>query len=191
VNGGSIAELAWRRAAALAAIAALATALGGCMTSTRPLFPAASAVQPPGVGGAYLALRRAGTRYVRDETVELRRQGRGYDYVNEKGAATPFTLHRLGRGLYAIQATADGGGYVYARLALRGAAGFVEVADCGRQDRRMLAALGVVARRSAFAGLFGPRAAPARDCDLDGARDASKVFTTLDFGAPTGKLVRQ
>ncbi len=180
-----------RRAGALAALVASSLALCGCMTSSRPLFPEASAVTPLGEGGRYVAYRRIGARYARDEIVELRRRDRGYDYVSEKGAVTPLTMHRLGGGLYAVQAKSEGGDYLYARVILRDATGFIEVADCGRQDRRKLAALGVAARPGAFAGLFGRPDAPARDCVLDGARDANKVFTTLDFGAPTGKLVRQ
>ncbi len=178
-----------RRAAALAAIVALSVALGGCLTSHRPLFSETSAVAALGDGGRYLAYRRVGASYRRDETVELRRRDHGYDYVNEKGAVTPLTLHPLGGALFAVQAKTDGGDYVYARLRLRGGVGFVAIADCGGRDMRKLAALGVVAQANAFAGLLGSGGGPAtRDCALDGVRDARKLFSTLDFGAPTGKL---
>lgn len=179
------------RARALAGLVALSAALGGCMTSHRPLFPEGSAVAALGEGGRYVAYQKVGAHYRRDETVELRRRERGYDYVNEKGAITPLTLHPLGGGLFAVQARDGGGDYVYARLRLTGVAGFVAVADCGRQDKRALAALGVVAQASALPGRSAGRGPPPRDCDLDGVRDARKVFSTLDFGAPTGKLVRQ
>ena len=181
-----------RRARALAALVALSVALGGCLTSRRPLFAETSAVAALGDGGRYVAYQRIGARYRRDETVELRRRDRGYDYINEKGAVTPLTLHPLGGGLFAVQAKTESGDYVYARLRLRDGAGFVSVADCDRRDMRKLAALGVEARENAFARLLGSRdGAPKRDCVLDGVRDAKKVFSTLDFGAPTGKLVRQ
>ena len=180
-----------RRAGVLAAVVALSVALGGCMTSRQPLFAEASAVAALGEGGRYVAYQRIGTRYKRDETVELRRRDRGYDYINEKGAVTPLTLHPLGGGLFAVQARTENGEYVYARLRIRGGAGFVAVADCHRQDMRKLAALGVTARENEFARLLGSRGAPKRDCVLDGVRDAKKVFSTLDFGAPTGKLAPQ
>ena len=181
-----------RRALALAAIVALSVALGGCLTSHRPLFPETSAVAALGDGGRYIAYRRVGAGYQRDETVELRRRDQGYDYVNEKGAVTPLTLHPLGGALFAVQAKTDGGDYVYARLRLRGRVGFIAIADCGGRDMRKLAALGVVAQANAFARLLGSGGgAPTRDCVLDGVRDARKLFSALDFGAPTGKLAPQ
>lgn len=180
-----------RGAGALAAVVALSLALGGCMTSRQPLFAEASAVAALGEGGRYIAYERIGARYKRDEVVELRRRDRGYDYVNEKGAATPLTLHPLGGGLFAVQARTENGDYVYARLRMRGGAGYVAIADCDRQDMRKLAALGVAARDNGFANALGSRGAPKRDCVLDGVRDAKKAFSALDFGPPTGKLVRQ
>jgi hypothetical protein len=174
---------------ALVAIVVFSVALGGCLTSHRPLFSDASAVAALGEGGRYIAYRRDGASYRRDESVELRRRGQGYDYVNEKGAVTPLTLHPLGGALFAVQAKTDGGDYVYARLRLRGGVGFVSAADCGGWDKRKLAALGVVAQPDAFAGVPGSSGgALKRDCALDGVRDARKLFSTLDFGAPTGKL---
>jgi hypothetical protein len=190
-KGPSAGTATGRRAGVLAALAALSVALGGCLTSRQPLFAEASAVAALGDGGRYVAYERIGARYKRDEIVDLRRRDRGYDYINEKGAVTPLTLHPLGGGLFAVQARTENGDYVYARLRLRGGAGFVAVADCDRQDMRKLTALGVTARDNAFAKLLGSRGAPKRDCVLDGVRDAKKVFSTLDFGAPTGKLAPQ
>jgi hypothetical protein len=181
-----------RRAAALTAIVALSLALGGCLISRRPLFAETSAVAALGGGGRYVAYRRVGAGYRRDETVELRRHDRGYDYVNEKGAVTPLTLHPLGGALFAVQARTEGGDYVYARLRLRGRVGFVAIADCGARDMRKLAALGVVAQANAFARVLGSGGgAQTRDCVLDGVRDPRKLFSALDFGAPTGKLAPQ
>jgi hypothetical protein len=185
---GPKARRARRGAGALAAVVALSMALGGCMTSRQPLFAEASAVAALGEGGRYIAYERIGTRYKRDEIVELRHRDRGYDYITETGAVTPLTLHPLGGSLFAVQARSESGDYVYARLRLRGGVGYIAIADCDRQDRRKLAALGVAARDNGFAEALGSRRAPKRDCVLDGVRDAKKAFSALDFGLPTGKL---
>ena len=181
-----------RRSARLAAILTLALALGGCLTSRQPLFAEASAVAPLGDGGRYLAYERIGNRYKRDETLQLRRSGAGYDYINEKGAVTPVTLHPLGKNLFAVQAKADDGGYNYARLRLRGDTGFIEVADCDKQNPKKLAALGIVVKVNDLAkALTGREDAETHDCILDGVQDIRKVFSTLNFGPPTSKVVRE
>jgi hypothetical protein len=183
---------ALQRAASFAAVVALSVGLGGCFISQQPLFPEASAVAAVGDGGRYLAYEKIGHRYKRDEAVELRRRDNGYDYVNEKGAVTPLTLHPLGKNLFAIQAKNEGGGYVYARLRLLDNVGFVEVPDCDKQDPNTLKALGIAARESELAkALTGRDHAQTHDCFLDGVSDATKAFATIRFGAPTGKLVRQ
>jgi hypothetical protein len=181
-----------RRSAPLAAIVALSLALGGCLVSRQPLFAQASAVAPLGDGGRYVAYERIGNRYKRDETMQLRRSGAGYDYINEKGAITPVTLHSLGGDLFAVQAQSDDGGYTYARLRLRGATGFIAIADCDKQDPKKLAALGIATKVNDIAkAITGRDDAQTHDCILDGVRDIRKVFSTLEFGAPTSKVVRE
>jgi hypothetical protein len=181
-----------RSGATFAAIVALSVGLGGCLTSRQPLFAEATAVAALGEGGRYGAYERIGGRYNRDETVELRRHNRGYDYINEKGSVTPVTLHPLGKDLFAVQAMTENGEYVYARVRIRGDTGFVQVPGCDKQDMNKLAALGVAARENALAKLLvGRDHVQVHDCVLDGVRDVTKLFSTIDFGAPTGKLVRE
>jgi hypothetical protein len=180
-----------RRVAQWTVVLALASGLGGCLTSQRPLFAPDSAVAAFGDGGRYVAYQRIGARYKRDESVQLRNVGNGYDYVNEKGAVTPVTLHPLGGRLFAIQARDENGGYDYARLRVRGVEAFVEIADCDKQNAKVLAKLGIVVRESALAiALTGHDHVKEHDCILDGVSNASNAFGTLHFGAPTGKLVR-
>jgi hypothetical protein len=181
-----------RSGASFAAVVALSLGLGGCFISQQPLFPEASAVAAVGDGGRYLAYEKIGNRYKRDETVELRRRDNGYDYINEKGAVTPLTLHPLGKNLFAIQAKNESGGYVYARLRLLGNVGFVEVPDCDKQDLSKLKAVGIVAQDSELAkALTGRDHVQTHECVLDDVSDVNKAFATIHFGAPTGKLVRQ
>lgn len=181
-----------RRSAPLAAVVALSLMLGGCLVSRQPLFAEASAVAPLGDGGRYVAYERFGNRYKRDEMMQLRRTGADYDYINEKGAITPVTLHPLGKGLFAIQAKADDGGYTYARLRLSGATGFIEIADCDKQDPKKLAALGIATKVNDIAkAITGRDDAQTHDCVLDGVRDIRKVFSTLKIGPPTSKVVRE
>jgi hypothetical protein len=180
-----------RRASRWSVSLALAFGLGGCLASQRPLFAPESAVAALGDGGRYIAYEKVGARYKRDENVQLRRAGNGYDYVNEKGAATPVTLHPLGPRLFAIQAKNENGGYDYARLRVSGAQAFVEIADCDKQDAKALEKLGVVVRESELAkAMTGRDHAETHDCLLDGVSDAGAAFAALRFGAPTGKLVR-
>jgi hypothetical protein len=173
-GGAAITRL--RLASALAA----ALALAGCMTSQAPLFPQTSAIWPLGAGGRYAAYEKKAGRYVRDETFTLKRDGGGYDYVNEKGLITPLTLHPLGPGLFAVQAKAEDGHYDYARLRIAGAVAYLEIADCSKQYPRVLAALGVARGEGALANVKG-------DCVLDGVTDVRKAFLGLDFGRPTAK----
>jgi hypothetical protein len=181
-----------RRAASWAGILVLAAALGGCFTSRQPLFAEATAVAAFGDGGRYLAYQRIGHRYRRDEAVQLRRHDNSYDYVSEKGDVTPVTLHPLAKDLFVIQAKSDDGSYLYARLRLRGATGFVEAADCDKQDMKTLAALGIAAQESELAkALTGRAHARTHDCVLDGVHDAGKAFAAIRFGPPTGKLVKE
>jgi hypothetical protein len=183
---------ALRRSASFAAAVALSLGLGGCFMSQQPLFTEASAVAAVGDGGHYLAYEKIGNRYKRDEAVELRRHDNGYDYINEKGAVTPLTLHPLGKNLFAIQAKNESGGYVYARLRLLGNVGFVEVPDCDKQSLDKLRALGIVVRESELAkALTGRDHVQTHECLLDGVSEINKAFATIRFGAPTGKLVRQ
>jgi hypothetical protein len=185
-------KLALRRGASFAAAVVLSLSLGGCFISQQPLFSEANAVAAVGDGGHYLAYEKIGNRYKRDEAVELRRHDNGYDYINEKGAVTPLTLHPLSKNLFAIQAKNEGGGYVYARLRLLGNVGFVEVPDCDKQEPNKLKALGIAARESELAkALTGRDHAQTHDCILDGVSDVNKAFATIRFGAPTGKLVPQ
>jgi hypothetical protein len=166
-----------RRAVAVAAVMALSATLGGCLTSTQPLFAESTAVAAFGDGGRYVAYEKADGRYKRDENIELRRTDHGYDYVNEKGSVMPVTFHPLGNGLFVVQAKTESGGYGYARVRIRGTTGFVQVPECDKQDMKKLAPLGVEAHQ--------------HDCSLDRVHDAGKLFSIVDFGRTTGKLVPQ
>jgi hypothetical protein len=161
-----------------------ALALGGCMTSQAPLFPADTAALPLGDDGRYAVYEKKAGRYVRAEIVTLKRDGDGYDYINEMGGVTPLTLHPLGGGLFAVQAKAEDGTYDYARLRIAGGVGYVEIADCAKQDPGKLAALRVARGGGALANAKA-------DCALDSVTDARKTFLDLDFGRPTAKFVRE
>jgi hypothetical protein len=179
----------FKTAPQLFAALALSLALGGCFASRRPLFTDATALAALGEGGRYVAYERIGNRYKRDEAIQMRRHGAGYDYINEKGEVTAVTLHPLGKNLFAVQAESDDGGYLYGRLRMSGATGFIEVADCDKQDAKKLAALGIETRVSELAKAVTGRAdAATHDCILDGVQDVEKAFSAIDFGAPTSKL---
>jgi hypothetical protein len=177
-----------KRSARLVALLTLSLALCGCLASRRPLFSDATAVAALGDGGRYVAYERAGAGYARDETMTMRRHGAGYDYVDEKGKATPVTFHPLAKNLFIAQARSDEGGYIYARLRMSGTTGYIEAADCDKQDAPALAALGVVTELSQP---IVTKDQPSHDCILDGVQDPQKVFSTLVFSEPTSKFVRQ
>jgi hypothetical protein len=155
--------------------------VAGCMASERPMFSESDAVQPL-PPGRYATFERADGGFKESDPVEVRLRGaHAYDFVNGKGETVPVSLHRLAGNRFVMQADnpgADGSkGYAYALLETSADGALVYAADCEKQDRARMQALGVVVRRY--------------DCLIDAVKDARGFFAALDYGPPTSKIVRK
>jgi hypothetical protein len=166
----------------LATVFALAAGflLAGCFASQQPMFPQSSAVPALGDGGRYQAFEQVDgkDRPTEKMTVRPRRDG-GYDFINEKGAATPVTFHVIPGGLHAVQVKLEGSsGYGYALFRISGNEALVIPAECEKQDQAKLIALGVEIR-SKF------------ECFIDKVADPVAFFAGLTTGPSISKLVKE
>lgn len=161
---------------------ALPFLLAGCFTSSQPKFPLSNAVPALGDGGRYVAYeRRDDGSFKRDETVQMRpRAAGGYDYIDEKGKVTPFSLHRIGPDRHVAQAIRDDGHTAdYILLHARDAEVLTYATDCAKQDAAKLKRLGVEIRDQG------------RICAIDKVADPAALFAALKLGEPSGKMVRE
>jgi hypothetical protein len=159
---------------------AIGTLLAGCFASDRPMFSAASAVPALGDGGRYVTFELDQGKSRPSDPIAVRpRPDGGYDFVNEKGHATPVTFHPIAGGMHVAQVRLGGGqgyGYVVARIA--GNEVVIIPAECARQDKAKMDALGVVQRNQ-------------YECRIDRVADPAAFFAGLNFTPPVSKMVRE
>jgi hypothetical protein len=161
-------------------VVALSVLLAGCFASQRPMFPAATAVPAFGDGGRYAAFEQVDGKDKPTETMVVRPRGDGsYDFINEKGAATPVTFHIIPGGLHVAQIKLEGdSGYGYVLFGIAGNAALVIPAECDKQDQARMIALGVEIR-SKF------------ECRIDKVANAVGFFAGLKLGESISKLVKE
>jgi hypothetical protein len=159
---------------------ALGTLLSGCFTSDRPMFSPASAIPALGDGGRYATFEvDEGKEKPGDLIVVRPGPGNVYDFINEKGHATPVTFHPIPGGVHVAQVRLEGGqgyGYVLARVTGNGV--MIVPAECARQDKAKMDALGVVQVNQ-------------YECRIDKVADPAAFFAGLAFSPPISRMVRQ
>lgn len=158
---------------------AVSVLLAGCFASQRPMFPQASAVPALGDGGRYAAFEQVDGKDKPTETMMARpRSDGGYDFVNEKGAATPVTFHVIPGGLHIAQVKLEGSGYGYVLFRIAAKEALVIPAECEKQDQAKMIALGVEIR-SKF------------ECRIDKVADPVAFFAGLKLSESISKLVKE
>ena len=159
---------------------AIAALLSGCFASDRPMFSSASAVPALGDGGRYATFERDQGREKPSDPIVVRPgAGGGYEFVNEKGHATPGTFHPIAGGMHVLQVRLEsnqGYGYIVARIA--GNEMVVIPAECAKQDKVKMDALGVE-QRNQF------------ECRIDKVADPAAFFAGLAFTPPVARMVRE
>jgi hypothetical protein len=158
--------------------------LAGCFISDQPMFAPATAVQPL-KAGRYGLFEQYGDQTKPSEFMEVKLRPDGvYDFVNEKGAINPVSLHPLAGGLHVAQVglvPQDGTnrkGYGYAILQIDGPEVRVYVIECAKQDKPKLIAAGVI-----FRGEY--------ECAIDGLADPAAFFGGLQRTEPASRMVRE
>jgi hypothetical protein len=151
----------------IALVAMLSALLSGCFASDKPMFSAETAVMALG-GGKYATFEQlADGKEEPSDTIEVRLGPNNvYDFIDEKGEATPVTIHPLSGDEHVLQAKLKGGyGYVVIRTASPKEA-IVTPVECNKQDEAKMAALGVE-RRDRF------------ECRIDKVADPAAFFAGL------------
>jgi hypothetical protein len=164
----------------MAVVILLSALLSGCFSSNRPMFSPDSAVPAVGDGGKYATFEQVDGKEKPSDLVEIRPRGAsGYDFIDEKGVATPVTFHPLPDGRHVGQAKLEGDqGYGYLLVRVDGAQIVVTPIECNKQDDARMAALGVV-RRSQY------------ECGIDAVADPVAFFAGLKPSDPVSRMVRQ
>ncbi len=154
--------------------------LAGCFASKEAKFPQSSAVPALGPGGRYQAYERVDGKDNPTETMVVRPRGDGgYDFINEKGAATPVSFHAIPGGVHVAQVKLESNqGYGYVLFRVAGNEALVIPAECEKQDQPKMVALGVEIR-SKF------------ECFIDKVADPVAFFTGLTTSPPISKLVKE
>ena len=159
---------------------ALATLLSGCFASDRPMFAPDAAVRVLGDGGQYATFEQDQGQEKPGDPIEVRaRPGNVYDFINEKGHATPVTFHALPNGEHVAQVKLEGSsgyGYVLARVTARDLQ--VVPAECNKQDTARMATLGVVPRNQ-------------YECRIDKVADPVAFFVGLRRSEPVSRMARE
>jgi hypothetical protein len=159
----------------------LSALVSGCFASDQPLFSAETAVLALGDGGRYATFELDDGKEKPSDPLTVRPgPGNVYEFVNEKGAATPVTFHPLAGDEHVAQVKLEGDagyGYVLVRLASPKETVVVPV-ECNKQDAARMQALGVV-RRDQF------------ECRIDKVGDAAAFFLGLKRSEPTSRMVRE
>jgi hypothetical protein len=163
--------------ARLLTLAIVSIALAGCFTSKRPLFDPANAATPLGEGGRFVSYNRTSKGFERDEKIEVRLKGKGYDFIDEQGKVTPATLHPIGKDLFVAQAPNDGGGYDYVVLRVSGSEVIGYAPSCVKQSAKKMRALGIEIHD--------------QECRIDKVAHPKTLFASIRLGDPTSKLVRE
>jgi hypothetical protein len=161
-------------------VALLGALLSGCFASDRPLFSAETAVLALGNGGRYATYEILdGKEKPSDPMVVRPGPGNVYDFIDEKGVATPVTFHHLSGEEHVAQvklAGDSGYGYIVVRINEKGV--FPIPADCNKQNEAKMTALGVV-RRNQY------------ECRIDKVADPAAFFAGLTRGDPISRMVRE
>jgi hypothetical protein len=171
-----------RRVVAVLALA-MGTLLSGCFASDKPMFAPETAVRAL-ESGRYGLFEQYGDQSKPSEHMEIRARGNVYDFVNEKGAVNPVTFHPIAGGLYVAQvggipqANTDKKGYGYALFKIDGREALVYVVECDKQEKAMLAILGVEVR-----GQY--------ECFIDNVANPAAFFAGLRRSDPPSRMVRE
>jgi hypothetical protein len=161
---------------------AVSALLSGCFGSDRPMFAPESgvrALEP----GRYALFEQYGDQSKPSEYMEIRQRGSGYDFVNEKGAVNPVSLHPIAGGMHVAQVGGmprpgtDQKGYGYALFRINGREALVYVVECDKQDKAMLAAARVEVR-----GQY--------ECFIDNVADPAAFFAGLKRSDPPSRMMR-
>ena len=160
---------------------AIAALLSGCFASDRPMFAPETAVRAlePGRYALFEPDQDKPSEYM-----DLRPRGNVYDFINEKGAVNPVTFHPIAGGVFVAQVgempqrTTDKKGYGYAIFKINGREATVYVVECDKQDRAMLATLGVEFRDQ-------------YECFIDNVADPAAFFAGLKRGDRPSRMVRE
>ena len=150
-----------------------------CFGSTT--VPAGDGVRALGDGGRYATFERDDGKEKPRRSDRVRPgPGNVYEFVNEKGVATPVTFHPLAGDEHIAQVRLEGGagyGYVLARVASPKEIVIVP-AECSKQDAAKMQALGVVPRNQF-------------ECRIDKVGDPVAFFVGLKRSAPVSRMVRE
>ena len=157
--------------------------LSGCFASDKPMFLAETAVRAL-EPGRYGLFEQYGDQTKPSEYMEVRQRGNVYDFVNEKGAVNPVSFHPIAGGLFVAQVgemprpNSDTKGYGYAVFKIDGREALVYVVECDKQDKAMLASLGVEIR-----GQY--------ECFIDNVANPAAFFAGLKRSDPPSRMVRE
>ena len=165
----------------IAVVVMLSALLSGCFASDQPLFSAETAVLALGDGGRYATFELDDGKERPSDPLTVRPgPGNVYDFINEKGAATPVTFHPLAGDEHVAQVKLEGDagyGYVLVRVASAKEA-VVVPAECNKQDAAKMQALGVV-QRNQF------------ECRIDKVADPLAFFAGLKRSQSVSRMVRE
>ena len=162
---------------------ALSMLLSGCFASDRPVFAPETAERPL-EPGRYAVFDQYGDQSKPSEYMEIRLRDNVYDFVNDKGAVNPVTFHPIAGGLHVAQVggmprpNSDQKGYGYALFKIEGREARVYVVECDKQDKTMLAILGVEPR-----GQY--------ECVIDKVANPAAFFAGLKRSDPPSRMVRE
>jgi hypothetical protein len=159
---------------------AISLLLSGCFASDRPLFGSETAVLALGDGGKFATFEQDNGKETPSDPIEVRPGANNvYDFINEKGVATPVTFHPLSGDEHIAQVKLGGdSGYGYVLVRTDGRELTVIPAECDKQDQAKMAALGVV-RRNQF------------ECRIDKVADPAAFFKGLTRSEPVSRMVRE
>jgi hypothetical protein len=165
----------------IAVVVMLSALLSGCFASDQPLFSAETAVLALGDGGRYATFETDEGKEKPSDPMTVRPgPGNVYDFIDEKGVATPVTFHPLAGDEHVAQFKLEAGegyGYVLARVASPKEVVVIPT-ECNKQDAAKMQALGVVQR-----GEF--------ECRIDKVADPIAFFVGLKRREPMSRMVRE
>jgi hypothetical protein len=168
-----------RKAMPLLAIAALSVLLSACFTSEGPKFPVSSGVAVFGDGGRFVVFEQTGGgKYRKQRSITIKKRPDGsYEFISEK-STLPISFHDVGNGIIVAQAkpSDNKNAYGYLFLTQKENERFLHLPQCDRQDQAVLTANGVV-KRDKF------------ECSIDKVPDPAKLFSALNPGDPSSKIV--
>jgi hypothetical protein len=164
----------------IAVVVALGALLSGCFASDKPLFSAETAVLALGEGGRYATFETGDGKEQPSDPLTVRPgPGNVYDFINEKGVATPVTFHPLAGEQHIAQVKLEGdAGYGYVLLRTDGRQAVVVPIECNKQDEATMKALGVE-RRDQF------------ECRIDKVADPLAFFAGVTRSKPVSRMVRE